>query len=111
MKILVLGDCASAGTNVLTQEITGIKDATVEVSLTWGGKHLKEMNAWYLKETKNSREKITSVVQLYHMAMDTFDIHPIAHSLPGTVSTSGAALQYNMIQVTGHRVQCSYKQA
>tara|TARA_B100001175_G_scaffold252558_1_gene220061 strand:- start:201 stop:986 length:786 start_codon:yes stop_codon:yes gene_type:complete len=70
MKILVLGDCASAGTNVLTQEITGIKDATIEVSLTWGGKHLKEMNAWYLKETKNSREKITSVVQLYHMAMD-----------------------------------------
>jgi hypothetical protein len=70
MKIVVLGDCASDGTNVLAPEVTGRTDAVVEVSLTWGGKHLKEMNAWYLRKTKNKRGRIDSIVHLYNKAMD-----------------------------------------
>ena len=58
-NILVLGDCASAGTNILTQEITGEKGALIEYSLAWNGTYWKDINKWYLKKTKNNRGKIT----------------------------------------------------
>ena len=58
MKTLILGDCASAGTNVLTREITGQANAVIEYSLTWGGKYWKDVIVWYLKQTKNERQPI-----------------------------------------------------
>lgn len=61
MNILILGDCASAGTNVLTPYITGHKGAIIEYSLTWGNKYWKNINAWYLKETKNKRNTIKDI--------------------------------------------------
>ena len=66
-NILILGDCASAGTNVLTQEITGEKGALIEYSLSWNGTYWKEINKWYLKKTKNNRKKITdfSLIPFY----------------------------------------------
>ena len=59
-NILVLGDCASAGTNVLTQEITGEKDALVGRSLPWNETDIKR---WYLeRRTKNNRVKISDLL-------------------------------------------------
>lgn len=68
MKILVLGDCASAGTNVLTQQITGEQGAVIEYSLTWGGKYWKDVVAWYLRETKNKRDGVLSKDQIPALA-------------------------------------------
>jgi|TARA_Y100000310_G_scaffold272818_1_gene287997 hypothetical protein len=66
-NILVLGDCASAGTNVLTHEITGEKGALIEYSLSWNGTYWKDINRWYLKKTKNNRKKKTdfSLIPFY----------------------------------------------
>jgi len=64
MKILILGDCSSAGTNVLTQRITGEKGAVVEYSLTWGGKYWKDLISWYLRETKSKRATVLNKDQL-----------------------------------------------
>jgi len=58
MNILILGDCASAGTNVLTPEITGDKGAIIEYSLTWGNRYWKDIMKWYLEETKYERGTI-----------------------------------------------------
>lgn len=64
MKILILGDCSSAGTNVLTQQITGEKGAVVEYSLTWGGRYWKNLISWYLRETKSKRDIVLNKDQL-----------------------------------------------
>lgn len=48
-NILVLGDCASAGTNTLAPEITGQKDIVVEYSMPWNEKYSQDIDFWYLK--------------------------------------------------------------
>ena len=80
MKILVLGDCASAGTNVLTPEITGEKGALIEYSLSWNNKYWKAINIWYLKQTKNKREKITDWTKIPFDALDYLFHQEIANS-------------------------------
>lgn len=80
MKVLVLGDCASAGTNVLTPEITGEKNALLEYSLSWNSKYLKAVNIWYLNQTKNNRKKITDRTKIPHDALDYLRQHEIANS-------------------------------
>ena len=80
MKILVLGDCASAGTNILTPEITGEKGALVEYSLAWNNKYWKAINVWYLKQTKNKREKITDWTKIPFDALYYLSQQEIANS-------------------------------
>jgi len=52
MKILILGDCASAGTNVLTGDIIGNDDCVVEYSLSWRGQYHEQIIIWYMKKRK-----------------------------------------------------------
>ena len=58
MQILILGDCASSGSNVLTGEITGDPKCTIEYSLTWRGQYINDLILWYLRRTQESREKV-----------------------------------------------------
>ena len=80
MKILVLGDCASAGTNVLTPEITGKKGTLIEYNLAWNHKYWKAINVWYLEQTKNKKERITDSTRIPFNALYYLSQQEIANS-------------------------------
>lgn len=61
MQILILGDCASSGSNVLTGEIAGDHKRKIEYSLTWRGQYFDKVILWYLRQTKGSRKKMLPV--------------------------------------------------
>jgi len=61
MKILVLGDCASDGSNCLNKQIIGEEDNGItEYSLASNKKYRKYIVGWYLKNTKTSRGPINT---------------------------------------------------
>lgn len=62
MTVLVLGDCASAGTNCLTPEI--INKKVIKFSLRYSDKYWSQLFLWYLKNNKEQRTKFKSQNQL-----------------------------------------------
>jgi hypothetical protein len=79
-NILVLGDCASAGTNVLTPEITGEKGALIEYSLAHRNTYWKAINKWYLKKRKDHREKITDFSSIPFRAFEYLEEQELMNS-------------------------------
>ena len=69
MKTLVLGDCASSGTNVLTEDIIGEKNATIQGSLTTNGNYVKDIMAWYLKQAKEKHIPIKDIKKIPYDAV------------------------------------------
>ena len=53
-NILVLGDCASAGTNVLASEILNVPDVLVEYSMPWNTQYHQAIDFWYLKNNHSN---------------------------------------------------------
>lgn len=70
MKVLVLGDCASAGTNCLDQQIIGEKHVDTEYSLLWNKENHKKLILWYLKMSKSQRGSIKDMRDIMNMAID-----------------------------------------
>jgi hypothetical protein len=77
--ILILGDCASSGNLLLVPEITGEKGAHLEYNMTWGGKYHKALQVWYLKQTKNAREKITNLNAIDGLAIQYLKEQEMKH--------------------------------
>jgi hypothetical protein len=65
----VLGDCASAGTNVMASEITGKSDILVEYSMPWNDKLHQAIDFWYLKKN-HKRLGLIDYNQVHYKALD-----------------------------------------
>jgi hypothetical protein len=61
MNVLLLGDCASDGSNCLNKQIIGEDSLSTEYNLSWYKKYHKLITLWYLRETKSKRQRISDL--------------------------------------------------
>ena len=80
MKVLVLGDCASAGTNVLAPEILGQKNTLIKGRVTSDRKYEKDVCLWYLKQTKDKKIPIKNIKRIPYDAINYLREQEVANS-------------------------------
>jgi hypothetical protein len=81
MTTLILGDCASAGTNILTGHITG-QSLEVHYSLRYNQQYKNEVLLWYLNETHGTRTQVLDKQELYWTAYDYLAKRELEDSYP-----------------------------
>jgi len=70
MKVLVLGDCASDGSNCLNKQIIGEDRVDTEYSLSWNEEYHKLIVLWYLKMSKSQRGSVKHMIDIKDNAID-----------------------------------------
>ena len=81
MTTLILGDCASAGTNILTSSVTGLS-LEVQYSLRYNQQYKNEVLLWYLNETHGTRTQVLDKQELYWTAYDYLVQRELEDSYP-----------------------------
>lgn len=109
MKVLVLGDCASAGTNNLTGEILGTEDISIQKSLQWNGQFLEQICAWYLAKTKGDRKPFKNRSELAHDAVNYLTQQEMKESYWQFVDFADSNVSLTNVSKTGATAGGYYK--
>lgn len=108
-NLVILGDCASNGTNCIASEVTGNKDIRVSYSLQYHNQH-SDILKWYLKKRKEGKyTNPISMQLLQHESLKAYKQREMEVSWPSLLeyktynySWSGNTFQGNLSDIKNH---------